>query len=81
MLATYGHVGDSGEAGTPGPPADALQLWWHSGVQFERWGAQVARASQHACGPGKTAELLRRRGVENLAVFPSVQHWREWLRS
>lgn len=84
VLATYRHVGGKGEAGTPnpaGPSAEALQLWWHSGVQFERWGAQAAPASQHACGPGKTAELLRRRGVQNLAVFPSVQHWREWLRT
>ncbi|HEX9472882.1 MAG TPA: hydroxymethylbilane synthase [Steroidobacteraceae bacterium] len=84
VLATYRRVGGTGAAGVPeagGPPPEALQLWWHSGVQFERWGAQAARACQHACGPGKTADLLRRRGVQDLTVFPSVQHWWEWLQT
>jgi len=84
VLATYRHVSDSGGAGASGPagpPPEAMQLWWHSGVQFERWGAQAPGGCQHACGPGKTAEALRRRGVQDLTVFPSVQHWREWLRT
>jgi len=84
VLATYRHVSDSGGAGASGPagpPPEAMQLWWHSGVQFERWGAQAALACQHACGPGKTAELLRRRGVQDLTVFPSVQHWWDWLQT
>jgi hypothetical protein len=50
-------------------------------MQFERWRLQVALDCQHACGPGKTAEHLRRAGVTALSVFPSVQHWREWLRT
>ena len=62
-------------------PAAATQVWWHSGVQFERWHRQTSADCQHACGPGKTAELARRTGVAALSVFPSVQHWREWLRT
>ena len=34
---------------------------------------------QHACGPGKTYEHLRRAGVQNLRMFPQAAHWRQWL--
>ena len=82
-LATYRHRPgpDAGAPESAGPPAATTQIWWHSGVQFERWGAQAGADCQHACGPGKTAELLRGAGVTALTVFPSVHHWREWLRS
>ena len=64
------------------PRAGTTQVWWHSGVQFERWRGTTQLADcQHACGPGKTAESLRTAGVTALSVFPSVHHWREWLRS
>jgi hydroxymethylbilane synthase len=86
VLATYRHapgqpaaIGGALTAGVS--PAGARQVWWHSGMQFERWRSQVALDCQHACGPGKTAEHLRRAGVTALSVFPSVQHWREWLRA
>jgi hydroxymethylbilane synthase len=87
VLATYRHQGLPGEEGgatVAGPadevaPAGATHIWWHSSVQFERWRGEVARTAHHACGPGKTAEHLRRSGVTALAVFPSVRHWREWL--
>ena len=82
VLATYRHVAGGQAAGAPASsPAAAAQVWWHSGVQFERWRGQTSTECQHACGPGKTAELLRRAGVAPLTVFPSVHHWREWLRS
>lgn len=83
-LATYRHLAganDASETPAVGPPAGAAQIWWHSGVQFERWRGQASADCQHACGPGKTAELLRGAGVARLNVFPSVQYWREWLRS
>jgi hydroxymethylbilane synthase len=84
VLATYRHLPPATGAATPDPqssPEGASQLWWHSGVQFERWRGRTATDGQHACGPGKTAEVLRRAGLESLTVFPSVHHWREWLRS
>ncbi len=84
VLATYRHlpVGPDARAlDQENTPIAAAQIWWHSGVQFQRWRAQIPAGCQHACGPGKTAELLRGAGVAPLTVFPSVQHWREWLRS
>jgi hydroxymethylbilane synthase len=82
-LATYGHrpAPEVTAAQDDGPPPGTTQLWWHSGVQFERWRARAAGDCHHACGPGKTAESLRRAGVTAFTVFPSVQQWREWLRS
>ena len=83
-LATYRHPAATSAAGATNSgasPAGAAQIWWHSGVQFERWRGEVTTGSAHACGPGKTAEHLRREGVSPLTVFPSVHHWREWLRT
>jgi hydroxymethylbilane synthase len=78
VLATYRHAraADQGAG-----PRDALQVWWHSGVQFERWRGQLRADCQHACGPGRTAETLRRAGVAEPAIFPSVHQWREWLHT
>jgi hydroxymethylbilane synthase len=83
VLATYRHrpLADAHGAAASGPPAGCTQAWWHSAVQFDRWHSQVGAGCQHACGPGKTAEAVRKAGVKALTVFPSVQHWREWLRS
>jgi hydroxymethylbilane synthase len=84
VLPTYRHRPRDDAPGAPEPgdsPSGATQVWWHSGVQFERWRGQTATGCQHACGPGKTAELLQRSGVGPLSVFPSAHHWREWLRS
>jgi hydroxymethylbilane synthase len=61
------------------PPADATHLYWSSSAQFDRWHAHVAPHAQHACGPGKTFEHLRRAGVKNLRAFPQPLHWRRWL--
>ena len=82
-LPTYRHRLPAGaaefDAGAPAPAV--THAWWHSGVQFARWHARVGAGCQHACGPGKTAESIRGAGVSALTVFPSVDHWREWLRS
>ena len=84
VLATYRHVASAeparaSEAGRS--PAGAAQVWWHSALQFERWGGQTPGDCHHACGPGKTAEPCGVQACERLTVFPSVHHWREWLRS
>jgi len=78
VLATYRHA-RTPDQGTG--PRDALQAWWHSGVQFERWRGQLRADCQHACGPGRTAETLRRAGIAAPSIFPSVHQWREWLRT
>ena len=78
--ATYEHdVADA--PAQQGPPADATHVYWSSTVQFERWHGRLDERVQHACGPGKTFEHLRRAGVQNLHMFPQVQQWREWLQS
>ena len=76
VLATYEHraVAASGES-----PKLATHIYWHSTAQFERWRDSIGTAAHHACGPGKTAEYLRRAEVRTLQVFPSPAHWREWL--
>jgi len=92
VIATYRHSGSNGAgAGThagaeeaahsadAAPPADATHVYWSSSAQFDRWHAQVAPHAQHACGPGKTFEHLRRAGVQNLRAFPQPLHWRRWL--
>ncbi len=85
VLATYHHLDQEKGAAPVSADASTLagaaQVWWHSGVQFERLRSYTSASCQHACGPGKTAEVLRGAGVSRLNVFPSVQHWREWLRS
>jgi hydroxymethylbilane synthase len=82
-LATYRHRPSSGTADpdAAAPAPSATHAWWHSGVQFGRWHGRVGAGCQHACGPGKTAESIRDAGVGPLTVFPSVNHWREWLNS
>ena len=80
VIATYRHaerVAADDAAGAP--PADATHVYWFSSAQFERWRGAVGPGAQHACGPGKTYEHLRRAGVQNLRVFPQPAHWRHWL--
>lgn len=85
VLATYRYAPagavPTADSTRTAAPAGALQVWWHSSLQFERWRARVPPDCQHACGPGKTAEHLRGAGVASLTVFPSVQLWREWLNT
>lgn len=79
VIATYRHQQPLGSMPAEAPPADATHLYWHSGAQFDRWGASVSSQTQHACGPGKTYEHLCRAGVQNLRMFPQAAQWRDWL--
>jgi hydroxymethylbilane synthase len=80
VIATYRHVAQVASGPVAGaPPADATHVYWFSSAQFERWRGLVGPGVQHACGPGKTYEHLRRAGVQNLRVFPQPAHWRHWL--
>jgi hydroxymethylbilane synthase len=79
-IATYRHAESTPAAeAAAAPPPDATHLYWHSSAQFERWHRTGTKAAQHACGPGKTYEHLRRARVQNLRMFPSVEKWRTWL--
>jgi len=59
--------------------ATATHVWWSSVSQFEAGRAQARADAHHACGPGKTAEHLRRAGITQLTPFPSVEEWQQWL--
>jgi len=82
-IGTYRHrEPTAAEAATDAaaPPADATHCYWHSSAQFDRWRPLAGLSVQHACGPGKTYDHLRRARVQNLSMFPSVTQWRSWLR-
>ena len=80
VIATYRHAERAAANGVDGaPPADATHVYWFSSAQFDRWGSLVGPGVQHACGPGKTYQHLRRAGVQNLRLFPQPALWRQWL--
>jgi hydroxymethylbilane synthase len=83
VIATYRHresdTARTASADAGAPPAGATHLYWFSSAQFDRWHGLAAPGAQHACGPGKTYEHLRRAGVQNLRAFPQPAHWRQWL--
>ncbi len=79
VIATYRHREPTPDALRRGPSADVTHVYWHSGAQFDLWGHTVPTGVLHACGAGRTAEHLRRAGVQNLQVFPQVTLWRQWL--
>jgi hydroxymethylbilane synthase len=60
--------------------ADVTHAFWATGAQFRELHGQLPASVEHACGPGKTADLIRASGVPKLTVFPSVDEWRRWLR-
>lgn len=58
---------------------NATHVFWSSGSQFDELKEYAASHAQHACGPGKTKDRLRKNGIEPL-VFPSVKEWRKWIQ-
>jgi hydroxymethylbilane synthase len=79
VIATYRHRPASVADVQVGPVSDVTHVYWHSGAQFDRWCGGLTADVQHACGAGRTAEHLRRAGVQNPRVFPQVALWRQWL--
>ncbi len=61
-------------------PTSVTHVYWASGSQFRELWARLPPAVHHACGPGRTAEVVRAAGVHQLTVFPSVHEWRRWLK-
>jgi hydroxymethylbilane synthase len=58
--------------------SSATHVFWSSTAQFERGKQTVNAQAQHASGPGKTAEHIRRAGVRHFRAFPSAEEWRKW---
>jgi hydroxymethylbilane synthase len=53
----------------------ATHVYWGSASQWEALKHWVLETAIHSCGPGKTADRLRRAGVP-VWVFPNVEEWR-----
>jgi hydroxymethylbilane synthase len=58
----------------------ATDVFWSSGSQINELKGDLPKNARHACGPGKTAEHLRKIGIEPL-VFPKAEEWRKWIKS
>ncbi len=81
-VGTYSAPGEAAEY-APQAVAElesAEAAWWSSGSQFTALAARARSVREHACGPGRTARVLRAAGVEP-KIFPSVEEWRQWLKS
>ena len=81
-VGTYSAPGEAAEY-APQAVAElesAEAAWWSSGSQFTALAAKARSVREHACGPGRTARVLRAAGVEP-RIFPSVEEWRQWLKS
>lgn len=76
VIATYA---TEAATATNAPPPSTSHVWWSSIAQFDAWRGRLGPATHHACGPGKTAEHLRRSGIANLQVFPSPEAWQQWI--
>ncbi len=61
-------------------PTTVTHVYWASGTQFSQLWSRLPASVHHACGPGKTAHVIRAAGISNLTVFPSVHEWRRWLQ-
>jgi hydroxymethylbilane synthase len=57
--------------------SEARSVFWSSGSQFEAFKEWVPEECQHACRYGKSYYSLLNKGLENLAVYPSVAEWRK----
>lgn len=49
----------------------ADHIYWSSFSQYQALKDHISDNVTHICGPGKTAELLRNEGLENLVITPS----------
>ena len=61
-------------------PSTLTHVYWASGTQFRELWSRLPASVHHACGPGKTAHVIRAAGISNFTVFPSVHEWRQWLQ-
>jgi hydroxymethylbilane synthase len=78
VIGTY-RLPEVGTQSIPDPAA-LTHVYWASGSQFRELWSRLPASVHHACGPGKTAHIIRAAGISNLTVFPSVHEWRRWLQ-
>ncbi len=77
-IATY-RVNHDYSEGAHARLSQATHVFWASGSQFLELKEVVSSTAHHACGPGKTAQILRDHHLD-FTVFPSEEEWKKWLK-
>ncbi len=81
FIATYSHQGKELSQNLVKTLQNADIIWWASASQYEALHHILpkAYAQTHACGPGKTAEILAAQGVKPLYIFPNIDAMHRWI--
>lgn len=80
FIATYSHEGKDLSAKLVNSLQNADIIWWASASQYHALSHLLPTYKQtHACGPGKTAEILLAQGVSPLYVFPNIDTMTRWI--
>lgn len=80
FIATYSHQGKDLSPKLVKSLQNADIIWWASASQFNALSHLLPTYPQtHACGPGKTAEILLAQGVSPLYVFPNIDTMTRWI--
>lgn len=80
FIATYRHIGKDLSPKLVKTLQNADVIWWASAGQYEALKHCLPTYKQiHACGPGKTAEILLAQGVSPLYVFPNIDTMTRWV--
>lgn len=80
IVKTY-HVTESvGDSSRQALPQGVTHAFWSSGSQFDFYKGLAHKELHHSCGPGKTAEHLMARGIQDFLIFPNVEEWRKWVK-
>ena len=80
FIATYSHKGKDLSPKLIKTLQNADIIWWASASQYKALSHLLPTYPQtHACGPGKTAEILVAEGVEPLYVFPNIDAMYRWI--
>lgn len=80
VFATYRIARESYPDAAKTALAQATDVYWSAGSQYDELGSIAPKSARHACGPGKTFSRLREAGIE-AQVFPSIEEWRSWLKN
>jgi hydroxymethylbilane synthase len=79
-IATYGLIENSLVIeGLEPKLAEANVFFWSSFLQYQALKGYIQGEATHFCGMGKTYELLKKEGVNNIFTLPNYRIWREWI--
>jgi len=85
VIAAY-HVTTTYPADAKTSLKQATDVFWSSGSQFNTLKIELSSEQlgsiRHACGPGKTSQLLAKeleRVGKKPLIFPTVEEWKKWI--